>query len=307
MPKNPAMNDYLSYIPNGTASNKVTKGCLVLEGGAFRGVYTSGVLDYLMMHDINFECVIGVSAGALNGVNYVAGQIGRAANINLRYRNDPRYVGRKCYATNGGVIGFDFILGDMENIPTLDVKRLMMGGRRFVAAASNMVTAQTDYFENDESVERLYKGVQASATMPYISKPVMIDDTPYLDGGCIARVPYQWALDQGFDKIVVIRTRDLAYRKKPNYERRYMLTKRIFSKYPKFAEIIAHSHDGYNKECDELEKLNSEGRIFMISPTRPITIGRLEKNVDKLADLYNEGLTDAREYYPLLCKYLNAK
>ena len=123
MAKNPQMNDYLSYLPEGTASDKVTKGCLVLEGGAFRGIYTSGILDYLMQHDINFECVVGVSAGALNGVNYVAGQIGRAASINLRYRNDPRYVGRKCYATNGGVIGFDFILGDMEHIPTLDVKR----------------------------------------------------------------------------------------------------------------------------------------------------------------------------------------
>ena len=75
MAKNPAMNDYMSHLPSGTASDKVTKGCLVLEGGAFRGVYTSGVLDYLMMHDVNFECVVGVSAGALNGVNYVAGQI----------------------------------------------------------------------------------------------------------------------------------------------------------------------------------------------------------------------------------------
>ena len=288
------------------ANNIIVEGVLALQGGAFRGVYTSGILDFLMMHDINFECVVGVSAGALNGVNYVSGQIGRAAHINLRYRNDPRYVGRKCYATNGGVIGFDFILGDMEEIPTLDVKRLMMGGRRFVAAASNMVTAQTDYFENNESIERLYKGVQASATMPYISKPVMIDDVPYLDGGCISRVPYQWAIDQGYDKIVVVRTRDLTYRKKPNYERRYLFTKRIFSKYPEFAEKIAHSHDGYNKECDELEKLAKEGRIFMISPTKPITIGRLEKDVDKLAKLYNDALIDAGDYYTDLLKYLNS-
>ena len=297
--------EYLDKLPNATASEKVTKGCLVLEGGAFRGVYTSGVLDVLMENDLNFECVVGVSAGALNGVNYVAGQIGRAAQINLRYRNDSRYVGPKAFIKNGGVIGFDFILGDMEHIPTLDVKRLMMGGRRFVAAASNMKTAQMNYFENNESIERLYKGVQASATMPYISKPVMIDDTPYLDGGCIARVPYQWALDEGFDKIIVVRTRDVTFRKKPNYESRYRFTKRIFGKYPEFAEKIAHSHDGYNKECDELEKLNNEGRIFMISPSKPITIGRLEKNVDKLANLYYEGREDALALLPKLKEYLN--
>ncbi len=292
-------------LPNGIASNKVTKGCLVLEGGAFRGVYTSGVLDFLMEHDLNFECVIGVSAGALNGVNYMAGQIGRAAQINLRYRNDSRYVGTKAFLKNGGVIGFDFILGDMEHIPTLDVKRIMMGGRRFIAAASNMKTAEIDYFENNDSIERLYKGVQASATMPYVSRPVMIDDTPYLDGGCISRVPYKWALNNGFDKIVVVRTRDVSYRKKPNYESRYRITKRVFSKYPEFAEKIAHSHDGYNAECDELEKLNAEGKIFMISPSKPITIGRLEKNVDKLADLYYDGLKDAEAIYPALMEYLN--
>ncbi len=298
--------DYLDNLPTGVASNKVTKGCLVLEGGAFRGVYTSGILDFFMQHDLNFECVIGVSAGALNGVNYMAGQIGRSAQINLRYRNDPRYVGPKAFLKNGGVIGFDFILGDIENIPTLDVKRIMMGGRRFIAAASNMKTAEMEYFENNESIERLYKGVQASATMPYVSRPVMIDDVPYLDGGCINRVPYKWALENGFEKIVVVRTRDLAYRKKPNFESRYRMTKRIFSKYPKFAKIIAHSHDGYNRECDELEKLNNEGRIFMISPSKPITIGRLEKHVDKLAALYNDGLEDAKNIYPELLKYLEA-
>ncbi len=293
-------------LKTGIASDKITKGCLVLEGGAFRGVYTSGVLDFLMLHDINFECVVGVSAGALNGVNYVSGQIGRSALINLMYRNDSRYVGAKALKNNGGVIGFDFILGDMENIPSLDAKRLMFGGRRFVAAASNMVSAQTEYFENNESIERLYKGVQASATMPYISKPVLIDDIPYLDGGCLSRIPYKWALDQGYEKIVVVRTRDLEYRKKPNFESRYRISKRFFNKYPEFALKIAHSHDGYNLECEELEKLNEEKRIFMISPSKPITIGRLEKDVDKLYDLYNEGLKDMENIYDKLLEYLES-
>ena len=111
----------LDTIPTGVASNDITKGCLVLEGGAFRALYTEGVLDVLMENDINFECVVGVSAGALNGCNYVAGQIGRAALINLTYRHDERFVGPKAFLKNKGVIGFDlYHLGRKDALAMID-------------------------------------------------------------------------------------------------------------------------------------------------------------------------------------------
>ena len=104
----------LDRLPKGLASEHLTEGCVVLEGGAFRGLYTSGVLDALMEAGINLSCTVGVSAGALNGMNYVSGQIGRSGRLNLTYRHDSRYVGLKAIHKNRGVIGFDFILKNVN-------------------------------------------------------------------------------------------------------------------------------------------------------------------------------------------------
>ena len=295
----------LDTIPTGVASDKITKGCLVLEGGAFRGLYTEGVLDVLMENDINFEATVGVSAGALNGCNYVSGQIGRAALINLKYRHDERYVGTKAFLKNKGVIGFDFIMGELDGIPSLDTKRLFDKKRKLVACASNLRTAETTYFDSTVNRHDVFlKGVQASATMPYISRPVVINKMPYLDGGCIKKIPYEWALKEGYEKIVVVRTRNLEFRKKPNYERRRRITKLFYPRYKAFNDALAHSHDGYNAECEEVIKLMNEKRIFCIAPSEPVTIGRLEGDMDKLAALYFLGRKDALAILDDLKKYL---
>lgn len=110
MKKNNKRFSGISKLPNGNTSNKIVPGCIVLEGGAFRGLYTSGVLDALMQFEINMQCTVGTSAGALNGFNYVAGQIGRSARINLGYRHDSRYVGLEAFKNNKGIIGFDFLM-----------------------------------------------------------------------------------------------------------------------------------------------------------------------------------------------------
>ena len=173
----------IETLPRGRASDNITEGCMVLEGGAFRGVYTSGVLDALMEEDINMRCTVGVSAGALNGVNYVSGQIGRSGRINLRYRHDSRYVGPKALRRNKGIIGFDFVFGDMAKVPPLDKKRFMDKSRQFYAVVTNLKTGKTEYLEKNSGIPPL-RAVRASASMPFVSKPVIINGKPYLDGGC---------------------------------------------------------------------------------------------------------------------------
>ena len=193
----------IDELPQGRASEEVTKGCLVLEGGAFRGVYTNGVLDALMEENINLQCTIGVSAGSLNAVNYITGQIGRSARINLRYRHDSRYVGGKAIMKNQGIIGFDFIFGRMPFIPDLDKKRLRNPDRKLYAVVTNLKTGKPEYIEKN-SGEDFFKVVAASSSMPFVSKPVMIHGQPYLDGGCSCKIPYEWALQQEFEHIVEI-------------------------------------------------------------------------------------------------------
>lgn len=296
----------LSKLPSGRTSDVIAPGCAVLEGGAFRGVYTSGVLDAFMEEDLNFECTVGVSAGALNGMNYVAGLIGRSGRINLSQRHNPRYVaGREAFRENAGVIGFEYVFhGYEEDHPEdpYDFDRLYSTPRRFVAVATNCNTGEAEYFEKGKCSDIL-QAVRASASMPFVSKNVIIDGQPYLDGGCRVKVAYAWAMEQGFGKIVVVRTRLKESRRKVG-KASGGLTRMFYHKYPKFAETQATSSARANADCDEMDRLESEGRIFVIAPSKDLGVSRLEKDMEKLGELYWLGYEDTRRQLPALREYL---
>ena len=155
---------HIDKIPSGSASRKVTEGCLVLEGGAFRGLYSQGFMDAMMKADINMQCTIGVSAGAMAGMNYVAGQIGRSARVNLRYRHDSRYVGIQAVRHNKGLIGFDFVFDGLKESDPFDGKRFFEPERRFVAVATNCLTGEAEYFEKGHCTN-IFHAIRASASM----------------------------------------------------------------------------------------------------------------------------------------------
>ena len=292
----------IETLPKGSASDNITEGCIVLEGGAFRGVYTSGVLDALMEEDINMRCTVGVSAGALNGVNYVSGQIGRSGRINLRYRHDSRYVGPKAIRRNKGIIGFDFVFGDMAKVPPLDKKRFMDKSRQFYAVVTDLKTGKVEYLEKNSGIPPL-RAVRASASMPFVSKPVIINGRPYLDGGCSCKIPYQFAIDKGFEKIIVIKTRHGDFRKSVS-DRKLRAENVVYRNYPEFAKALINSNADYNRQCDELERLAAEGRIFLITPSENITVSRLEGDMEKLGHVYNMGYNDAKNELVRLREYL---
>ena len=297
----------LNSLPAGSAPDTLTAGCIVLEGGAFRGLYTSGALDALMQAGLNFQCTVGVSAGALNGMNYASGQIGRSAQINLRFRHDPRYVGLRAVPKNRGVIGFDFVFGKMENVPAFDKKRFCDRRRKFYAVASNLRTGQAEFIGKGSGVS-MYQAVRASASMPYISRPVMLGDRPCLDGGCTVNIPYQWAINQGYEKVLVIRTRERSFRKPPQPPAdRKLRIEQLYRAYPAFMEQLMHSHARYNRECEELEALEASRRIFVIAPSQPVTVGRLEPDMEKLGALYWLGYHDAQAAIPALRAYLEGE
>lgn len=293
----------LDELPSGRATDDVTEGCIVLEGGAFRGVYTSGVLDALMEENINFQTTIGVSAGALNGLNYLSGQIGRTGRFNLMYRHDPRYVSMRNLLKYKSVIGFDFSFGDEPEIEQLDIDRVMASPRRLVVVASNCVTGKPEYYEKGVC-DDIIKAGQASASMPFVSKPVDVCGVPCLDGGCTDKIPVEWAVNEGFKKIVVVRTRPDDYRKQIKKRDDKLSHVMYGKKYPEFAKALASSNAAYNRQCDEIERLKNDGTIFVISPSEPVSVGRLEKDMEKLGAFYYLGYNDAKSKLTELKEYL---
>ena len=291
----------LNDIPEGHARGGLTKGCLVIEGGAFRGLYNQGVMDFFMENNLNFECVIGVSAGAMAGLNYAAGQVGRSARCNLEFRHDPDYIGALALVHAHSPLNVDFAIQPNDKLDKLDESTFYDPARRFVAVATDCRSGKTVYFEKGKCRDIL-SAIKASASMPYVSPMVEVDGKLCLDGGCSCHIPYRWAIEQGYENIVVIKTRERGYRKKV---KKSGMPQRFYKNYPEFVSKLENMNFDYNKECDEIDQLEKEGRIFVIAPSEHVTVKRVEGNMDKLGDLYWLGYEDAKRQLFSLNKYLN--
>lgn len=292
----------IDEFPNKTASEKTVNGCIVLEGGAFRGTYTEGVLDALMQSDINMEATVGVSAGAMNGLNYVSGQIGRSIRVTMKYRHDSRYMGAKALKRNKGLFGFDFMFGELMQLEKFDERRFFECDRRFVAVATNCKTGKAEYFEKNTS--QIFEAVKASSSLPFVSQPINIDGTEYFDGGCADKVPYRWAMENGYDKIIVVRTREKSYRKDTSKNGVVSLAEKKFKHYPEFVKSLAGVNAIYNEQCEEMVKLENEGKLFVISPSVKPEVGRFEGDLSVLRDLYYLGYNDTINRIDELKEYL---
>lgn len=280
------------------------KAALVLEGGALRGMYTSGVLDTFLKNNMEFECVAGVSAGALNAMSYISKQPGRSAKINLEYCDDSKYIGRKAFIKNKGIIGYDYLFGDIsENKVPFDYKTFENTNQRFVIVTTNCEKAETEYLEKSNCND-LFKAAQASSSMPLASAIVKINNHHYLDGAVTTSIPVKWALEQGYEKVVVVLTRDKTYKKPMASNRIKKLYKLAYHKYPKLIEKLNTMPERYNQLQEELLNLEKEGKIFIIRPEKEVTVSRLEKDKEKLENLYKEGIAEAEKNINALKEYL---
>ena len=267
---------------------------LVLEGGGLRGVFTCGVLDCFMDHGIRFPFTVGVSAGACNGLSYMSGQRGRAKSSNIDLMEKHQYVGFKYLLTQGCIMDFKLLFEDFpEKIIPYNYDAYFSNPDRFVMVTTNCLTGKAEYFEEKTSAERVMSIVRASSSLPYVTKITYVDGIPMLDGGIADSIPVEYALAQGYNKLVVVLTRNYGYRKK---ERSMPLAKTFYKKYPELQKALSLRNSVYNKTMDLIERLEQEGRITVIRPLKPIEVGRMEKDTTKLSALYEEGYALAQEF-----------
>lgn len=277
---------------------------LLLEGGSLRGLYTAGALDTLMEREIYFPAVAGVSAGALNAVNYVAHQPGRSASINLRYRKDPRYFGPMAAFHGGSLFGLNFMLKDLSQSIPFDFDTFYHGSQRMVAVATCVQTGKPAYFEKGKTDFDFFESVRASASLPLVSVPVRLGKFSYLDGGCSCPIPLHWAQTEGFEKTVIITTRQKGFRKTPPSQRMINLYDDFYGRNALFMAALLTQEVRYNALMEEIDALEEAGKIFVLRPADPVDISRFEKDTDKLLNLYNRGRREMREQLDALEAYL---
>ena len=210
---------------------------LVLEGGGMRGIFTCGVLDYFMDHNIWFPYVIGVSAGACNGLSYVSRQKGRARRSNIDILEEFRYVGLKYMFSQRNIMDFKLLFDDLPNrILPYDYATYFHSSTRFVMVTSNCLTGKAEYMEEKSSPQRLLDICRASSSLPFVCPVTWVDNIPMLDGGICDSIPVKRAIEEGFSRNVLVLTRNKGYRKD---EKEIKVPPFFYRKYPLIRKSLA--------------------------------------------------------------------
>lgn len=264
-----------------------SKSGLILEGGGMRGVFTCGVLDNLMDRGIRFPYTIGVSAGACNGLSYMSGQRGRAKFSNIDLLEKYRYIGFKQLLTKRNIMDFDLLFHTFpEEILPYDYESFARCEERYEMVTTSCLSGKACYYDEKHDPKRIIDIVKASSSLPFVCPIAYVDNEPMLDGGIADSIPILRARELGFDNNVVVLTRNKGYRKpqKPT-----KIPPFFYADYPCLREAIRHRNTLYNEQISLVEELESKGEIIVIRPEKPIVVDRMERNTQKLLDLYNEG------------------
>ena len=271
---------------------------LVLEGGGMRGVFTSGVLDAFMKYDLYFKYVVAVSAGACNGLSYISRQPRRARLSNIDMLVKYNYIGLRHLVTQGCIFDPELLYDRFPNelIP-YDYDTYFASPSTFEMVVTNCNTGRAEYLtEKDGDRQRLLDICRASSSLPYVSNVIDVDGQPYLDGGIVDSIPVGRAIDMGYDRNVLVLTRNRGYR---NTSKDRKIPKFIYKKYPRLRVALSRRIAEYNHQLDMVEEMEDKGLVDVIRPLRPMDVDRIEKDEKKLEALYEEGFQLGEEYCKL--------
>ena len=276
---------------------------LVLEGGGMRALFTAGVLDALLdVKELDIDGIVGVSAGALFGANYVSGQKERAIRYNKKYARDKRYMGLHSWITTGNAVNKEFAFYEIPfKLDVFDQEKFKQSKIDFYVVMTNVENGQAEYVLIKDVFEQM-EYLRATSALPFASKIIEINGKKYLDGGISDSIPIDYCESLGYDKIILILTRP-----ENNYkdDKLNFLYKLVYRKYPNLVERLINMGKDYEIVLKKIKDLENKNKIFVIRPPKVLKIGRLEKNEDKIQNVYDIGLNTGIKEIDNLLNYLN--
>ncbi|MBS5134536.1 MAG: patatin family protein [Oscillospiraceae bacterium] len=268
---------------------------IVLEGGALRTIFSSGVTDGLLRGGVDFSYVVGVSAGIAYGVSYLSGQFGRNLEILTRYANDKRYMSKRNLLRPGNhcYFGLCFTYEEIPNrLVPFDYETFAAWPGKAEAVVTNLETGRPEYLEVPRRDDQFLL-LQATCAMPLLFPIYELNGIKCLDGGAADAIPFRRAFQQGCDRVVVVLTRERSYRRQP--EKLQPLIDLRYHKYPHFCETMRRRAETYNADREELFRLEREGKVLLLAPEDTRGFSRVERDVDKIRALWQSGYDQAME------------
>ena len=260
---------------------------LVLEGGGMRGVFTSGVLDAFMKHELYFPYVVAVSAGACNGLSYVSRQPRRARYTNIDMLRKYGYLSLKHLLTKGSIFDPNLLYERFPNeIVPFDFDTYEHSATTFEMVTTNCLTGRAEYLTEKHDAKRMMAIVKASSSLPYVAQITEVDGVPMLDGGIIDSIPVVRAVDMGYSPNVVVMTRNRGFR---STEADIKVPKLFYKDYPRLRVALSRRTAVYNEQLALVERMEDWGEIICLRPERPMEVDRMCRDVKKLEALYEEG------------------
>lgn len=277
---------------------------LVLEGGAMRGLFTAGVLDVMLENNIEVDAIVGVSAGALFGPNYFSRQRGRVLRYMSKYIKDKRYISYRNLVFTGNIVSKNFAYYKVqEELDRFDNEEFKKNNKEFLAVATNVNTGKSEYLEIKDAFKDMEK-LRASSSVPLVSKMVEVEGKYYLDGAISNSIPVDRFIDEGFDKIIVVLTRPIDYKKEPLSNKKIRMINFRYRKYPKLVESMKKRYKVYNDTLERIKQLEEKGKVFVIRPKENINIKIVERDASKLKEAYDLGVNETEKVLGDLKNYL---
>ena len=282
----------------------LTATSLVLEGGGFRGIYTSGVLDYFMEQGLYLPQVYGISAGALNALGYAAKQPGRTAQINFRFCHDKHYISVHNMIKYRCAFNLEFIFDTIpERYIPFDYSTFFSSPVQIHVGATNLLTGRCDFFGKDQMDKKLFPA-RASAALPLFSYIFYLNGVPYLDGGIACPIPIARSVRDGNKKHVIILTRNASFVRKPTSHMH--LIRQVYRQYPNFIATEEKRHLIDRRQRSSCALLSKTGQAFVLQPKQPLTISAMRADEQSLRELYIQGYEEAKEAFPQLMEFLSS-
>ena len=276
---------------------------LVLEGGGMRGLFSAGVLDALLeLKELSVNGIVGVSSGALFGVNYVSKQKERAVRYNKKYADDKRYMGLHSWITTGNAVNKDFAFYELPyKLDVFDNETFKKAETDFYVVMTNVESGKPEYVLIEDAFAQM-EYLRATSALPFASKIIEINGKKYLDGGISDSIPIDFCESLGYDKIIAVLTRPEGTYKEDKIGFLYKL---VYRKYPNLVKSLLNMATDYEKVLAKIKDLENKGKIFVVRPPEVLKIGRLEKNRDKIQKVYDTGLNTGLKELDNIVKYLN--